>query len=126
MPALPLDALSDDAGGECSADVRARVVAARARQAARYAGHGIGTNAELTPALMTEYCATNRAALRVLQSAMKKMSLSARGYNRVRKVARTIADLAGSDRIEAAHLAEALPASLGLLRLEMAPPADLA
>jgi len=108
VPALPLDALSEDAGGECSADVRARVVAARARQAARYAGHGIMTNAELTPGLMNEYCATDRAALRVLQSAMKKLSLSARGYDRVRKVARTIADLAGEERLGADHLAEAL------------------
>jgi magnesium chelatase family protein len=108
VPALPLDALSDDVGGEGSADVRARVVAVRARQAARYDGHGITTNAELTPALMSEYCATDRAALRVLQSAMKKMSLSARGYDRVRKVARTIADLAGEERVAADHLAEAL------------------
>jgi magnesium chelatase family protein len=108
VPALPLDALSDDVGGEGSADVRARVVAVRARQTARYDGHGITTNAELTPALMSEYCATDRAALRVLQSAMKKMSLSARGYDRVRKVARTIADLAGEERVAADHLAEAL------------------
>jgi len=108
VPALPLDALSQDAGGECSADVRARVVAARARQTARYAGHGIATNAELTPGLMNDYCATDRAALRVLQAAMKKLSLSARGYDRVRKVARTIADLAGDERLRADHLAEAL------------------
>jgi magnesium chelatase family protein len=58
--------------------------------------------------MMTEYCATDRAAQRVLQSAMKKISLSARGYHRVRKVARTIADLAGEERIAAEHLAEAL------------------
>jgi len=69
--------------------VRARVVAARARQTARYCRHGIATNAELTPGLMNDYCATDRAALRVLQAAMKKLSLSARGYDRVRKVART-------------------------------------
>ena len=57
---------------------------------------------------MNQYCATDRAALRVLQSAMKKMSLSARGYDRVRKVARTIADLAADERLGADHLAEAL------------------
>ena len=108
VPALPLDALSEDTGGECSADVRARVVAARARQTARYACHGVATNAELTPALMHQHCATDRAALRVLQSAMNKMALSARGYDRVRKVARTIADLAGDERVGAEHLAEAL------------------
>jgi magnesium chelatase family protein len=108
VPALPLDTLCEDAGGECSADVRARVVTARARQAARYARDGIATNAELTPALMAEHCATSRTAARVLQSAMKKLSLSARGYDRVRKVARTIADLAGEERLAADHLAEAL------------------
>ena len=108
VPALPLDALSADAGGESSAAVRARVVAARARQVARHSGDGIMTNAELTPPLMAKYCAADQAALRVLRAAMTRMSLSARGYDRVRKVARTIADLAGEDRISADHIAEAL------------------
>jgi len=108
VPALPLDALSADAAGESSADVRARVIAARARQAERYAGRGITTNTQLTPSLMAAYCGMDRAALRVLQAAMTRMSLSARGYDRVRKVARTIADLAGDDRVGADHLAEAL------------------
>src|SRR4051812_12917455 len=104
VPALPLDALSDGAGGECSADVRARVIAARARQAERYAGRGITTNTQLTPSLMAAYCGMDGAALRVLQAAMTRMSLSARGYDRVRKVARTIADLAGDERVSADHL----------------------
>src|SRR5216117_3985282 len=108
VPALPLDALSADANGESSAAVRTRVVAARARQASRHAGDGIATNAELTPTLMRKYCAADGAALRVLGSAMSRMALSARGYDRVRKVARTIADLAGDDRIGADHIAEAL------------------
>ena len=108
VPALPLDALSADANGESSAAVRTRVVAARARQASRHAGDGIATNAELTPALMRKYCAADGAALRVLASAMSRMALSARGYDRVRKVARTIADLAGDDRIGGDHIAEAL------------------
>jgi magnesium chelatase family protein len=108
VPALPLDALSADAGGESSAAVRARVVAARGRQAARHAGDGVLTNAELTPALMAKYCAMDQSALRVLRSAMTRLSLSARGYDRVRKVARTIADLNGDDRIASDHLAEAL------------------
>src|SRR5690349_2682924 len=60
VPALPLDALDDEHGGECSADVRARVVAARERQTRRYAGRGLLTNAELTPALMAEHCAVSR------------------------------------------------------------------
>jgi magnesium chelatase family protein len=108
VPALPLDALGAETGGESSANVRLRVVAARARQAARHAGDGIVTNAELTPPLLVKYCAADQAALRVLRSAMARLSLSARGYDRVRKVARTIADLTGSDAIHAEHLAEAL------------------
>ena len=109
VPAVPIDVLGDgEPGGERSAEVRERVVSARARQAARYASHGITTNAQLTPALMAAHCGADRAALRVLQAAMQKMSLSARGYDRVRKVARTIADLAGEDRITSDHLAEAL------------------
>jgi magnesium chelatase family protein len=108
VPALPLDALSADAGGESSVDVRARVVSARRRQAARYADDGIFTNSELTSALMARHCGVDRPALRVLRSAMTRLSLSARGYDRVRKVARTIADLADEEQVGADHIAEAL------------------
>jgi magnesium chelatase family protein len=108
VPALPLDTLSGDASGESSATVRARVVAARARQTARQAADGVSTNAELTPALMAKYCAMDHASIRLLRSATTRLSLSARGYDRVRKVARTIADLNGDDRIAPDHLAEAL------------------
>jgi magnesium chelatase family protein len=108
VPALPIDALGDTAGAESSADVRARVVRARERQADRYTRYGVGTNAELTTPLMARYCAVDHAATSVLRAAMKKLSLSARGYDRVRKVARTIADLAGEDRVRAEHVAEAL------------------
>jgi magnesium chelatase family protein len=108
VPALTLDALSDDAGGESTADVRARVVSARGRQAARYADDAIFTNSELTSALMAKHCAVDRPAQRVLRSALTRLSLSARGYDRVRKVGRTIADLAGDEQVGADHIAEAL------------------
>jgi magnesium chelatase family protein len=108
VPALPIEALDDASSAESSALVRTRVVAARERQAARYAPYHIRTNAELTPPLTTRYCAVDRAAMTVLKAAMKKLSLSARGYDRVRKVARTIADLQGDERIGADHVAEAL------------------
>ena len=108
VPALPIDALGDSVGGEPSAAVRARVVAARARQAQRYADAGITTNADLSTPLLARCCALHPAALAVLHAAAKRMALSARGYDRVRKVARTIADLAGEDRIAADHVAEAL------------------
>jgi magnesium chelatase family protein len=108
VPALPPDLLSASAAGESSAAVRARVVAARTRQLARYGGDGARTNAELTPALIARHGGLDAGAAAILASAITRMALSARAYDRVRKVARTIADLEGADAIGAAHVAEAL------------------
>jgi magnesium chelatase family protein len=94
--------------GESSATVRARVVAARDRQRERYEGQRIRINAELTATLMARYCALGSPAARLLDSAITRMALSARAYDRVRKVARTIADLAGAGDVEADHVGEAL------------------
>jgi magnesium chelatase family protein len=100
--------LRSTTAGESSAAVRPRVVAARARQEERYRFDGVRTNAELTPKLMARDCTIDRAGGRLLDTAIRRLALSARGYDRVRKVARTIADLAGVNRIEAEHVAEAL------------------
>jgi magnesium chelatase family protein len=108
VPALPPDTLGDATSGESSVAVRARVVDARERQAARYAGGRLRTNAELTPALLPVHGALDRSARRVLDAAVRRLTLSARGYDRVRKVARTIADLDGVDQIGGDHVAEAL------------------
>jgi magnesium chelatase family protein len=108
VPALPAETLQDAGGGEPSAAVRDRVVAARDRQRARYAEHALRTNAELTAPLMKRYCALDPSARRLVAAAAARIGLSARGYDRLRKVARTIADLAGADAIEAVHVAEAL------------------
>jgi magnesium chelatase family protein len=108
VPALPVDALAAGSDGESSAAVRARVVEARARQAVRHAGEQAATNAELTPRLMPKHCACSAAAMWVLRAAITRLAISARGYDRVRKVARTIADLAGEDEISADAMAEAL------------------
>jgi magnesium chelatase family protein len=108
VPALPPDALATGSPGERSADVRARVVSARDRQRRRCAGGGLHTNAELTPALLAVHCVLDRDASRLLALAAVRMALSARGYDRVRKVARTIADLAGEDVVRGDHVAEAL------------------
>src|SRR5947199_519911 len=101
VPALPPDALSGHDGGEPSASVGLRVVAARARQQDRYAGDSIRTNSELTPRLTARHCAIDEDGMRLLDTAIRRMALSARGFDRVRKVARTIADLAADDRIRA-------------------------
>jgi magnesium chelatase family protein len=108
VPAVPPDVLGDAAPGEPSAAVRARVVDARGRQQRRYSGTGVRANATLSPALLTRHCQLDRAGLQLLRAAVEKLALSARGYDRIRKVARTIADLSGRETIEADHIAEAL------------------
>jgi magnesium chelatase family protein len=108
VPALPPHVLASGGRGESSADVRARVVAARERQRQRYAGQAVTTNAALSPSLIARYCALDDTSARLLTSAATKMALSARAYDRVRKVARTIADLAVVGEIGADHVAEAL------------------
>ncbi|HEV8347988.1 MAG TPA: YifB family Mg chelatase-like AAA ATPase [Vicinamibacterales bacterium] len=114
VPALSPDVLCDSPCGESSSSVRARVVAARLCQHDRYNDPrdyrraAVRTNAELTPSLMAAHCTIDRVGMKLLMSAIRTMALSARGYDRVRKVARTIADLAGSESIGADHVAEAL------------------
>jgi magnesium chelatase family protein len=108
VPALPPEALGSVEPGESSAAVRARVAVARDRQSARYEADRVRTNAELTARLMASYAQPNSAGLRVLSKAVSRLGLSARGYDRIRKVARTIADLAGHDDIGADAVAEAL------------------
>jgi len=106
VPALPPSALATGTG-EPSTSVRERVMLARERQLDRHPAGGIRTNAELTPALMAEYCRLDSRSTRLLDAAVTRMALSARAYDRVRKVARTIADLEGAD-IAVDHVAEAL------------------
>jgi magnesium chelatase family protein len=83
------------------------VLAARARQHARFGG-GSRTNADLQPREIREHCAVAAAGEYVLRNAVRRLGLSARAYHRVLRLARTIADLAGAERIDTAHLAEAI------------------
>jgi magnesium chelatase family protein len=93
---------------EASADIRARVADARARQLRRYGDDHIHTNAQLKPRLLKRYCGLDRVGQELLEQAMTKLGLSARAHGRILRVARTIADLAGSERIEPHHVAEAI------------------
>ncbi|MDR0928610.1 MAG: YifB family Mg chelatase-like AAA ATPase [Oscillospiraceae bacterium] len=99
-----------DAGGarESSEAVRLRVNAARRLQQARYSGTDMNCNAQIGARQLGRFCALNPAAARLLNQAVARMGLSMRGRDRVRKVARTIADLAGCEAIAEAHIAEAL------------------
>ncbi|MQA30122.1 MAG: YifB family Mg chelatase-like AAA ATPase [Luteitalea sp.] len=108
VPAVPPESLADGALGECSEKVLDRVVAARSRQSQRYATERIATNAELTPGLLARWCRLDPSALRMLGAAIRRLGLTARGYDRVRKVARTIADLEAHPDVGADHVAEAL------------------
>jgi magnesium chelatase family protein len=107
---LPAVAPSDfhAARGETSAAIRSRVLAARTRQRARFAGDGIRVNADMVPRHISRYCALAPDAQRLLASAMTRLGLSARGHDRVLKVARTIADLEGDDVVRAEQCAEAI------------------
>jgi magnesium chelatase family protein len=108
MNSVAYDELTGAAPGEASRDVRARVNAARRIQQQRYAGAGIYANAALSAEQLSAHCALDDACGRIMQRAYQTLHLSPRGMARVRKVARTIADLDGADNIGVKHLAEAL------------------
>ena len=91
-----------------SEEVRARVNKARQIQVKRYQGSGVKCNARLTPSLLTKFCQMTDDAEFLLKSAFDRLGLSARAYDRILKVARTIADLDNAEKIDTAHIAEAI------------------
>lgn len=100
--------LNTRSSGENSNDIRKRVVSARKIQAERYRNDGILTNSELTSKLIRKYCQIDKASAELLKIAAVKYQLSGRRYDRILKLARTIADLEGSENILQAHLMQAL------------------
>ena len=108
VPSVEYEKLADTRMGEPSAHIRARVERARALQRARFEGTDIANNASMGPAEVRQYCTVDEAGRSLLKAAMKQLGMSARAYHRILKLARTIADLAGSQVIQTPHLAEAI------------------
>lgn len=108
LPRLASTEIRGEAAEETSVTVRSRVVAARERQTARFAGASMRANAEMTPRHLRRLCPVPPDADRLLAAAITRFGLSARGHDRVLRVARTIADLAGSDGLATEHVAEAI------------------
>lgn len=108
VPALSEQVLTDERPAEPSAHIRERVVAARARQHVRFAGSRTTMNAAMQPREIREHCRVDAAGERLLRAAVQRLGLSARAYHRILRLARTISDLAGEERIASSHLAEAI------------------
>ena len=108
VPAVPFRTLTEAGRGESSAFVRRRVAEARRRQIERGAPRGTRLNARIEGRALMRQCALDPAGLRVLDAASRRFHLSARSCHRLMKVARTIADLAGAERIAVEHVAEAV------------------
>ncbi|MGN1031423.1 MAG: YifB family Mg chelatase-like AAA ATPase [Butyricicoccaceae bacterium] len=107
MP-VPFHELANRTPAESSADIRARVIRARERQRERYRGSETTCNAYMTSEQLARFCTLDEAGRTLLERAFEKLGMTARSYDRVLKLARTIADLEGAEQITAMHLAEAV------------------
>jgi magnesium chelatase family protein len=109
VPAVKFREITSTRAGENSSEIRARVIAARQRQHKRFASRPkVTCNARMGSKELKAFCALDDTTLELLKLAMQDMNLSARAYDRIQKVARTIADLAGSEQITADHISEAI------------------
>lgn len=108
IPAVPIELLTQPGTGERSADIKARVMRARRRQRKRLKRLGVSCNARLRHRDLRTACPMTDSAAALLKSAMQGFALSARSYDKIVKIARTIADLAQHDTLQPEHLAEAI------------------
>ena len=109
VPAVKYPELSTKKAGEASQLIRERVIRARQTQTQRFKGRkGLYSNADMETKEIKEFCGIDEAGAELLKMAMTKLGLSARAYDRILKVSRTIADLAGSESIRSEHLSEAI------------------
>ena len=106
---VPFKDISQVAEGEKSAFIRERVIKARKKQELRYAQiKGVHCNAQMSERMIHQFAEPDEAGVALLRTAMERLNLSARAYNRILKVARTIADLDDSDQVLSRHLSEAI------------------
>lgn len=106
---VPFEKLSDDRKGESSIDIRKRVTEARERQTIRFEDHeNVHYNAQMNTKQIRKYCILDEASKQLLKTAMERLNLSARAYDRILKVARTIADLEAAEDLNGAHISEAI------------------
>ncbi|WP_449245324.1 YifB family Mg chelatase-like AAA ATPase [Desulfobacca acetoxidans] len=108
VPAVPFQDLAAVSEGESSIVLQQRVLAARSRQTCRFSGSRVHCNAQMPVRLVKQYCTLKPEPRRLLERAMERLGLSARAYNRILKISRTIADLEGEAEIQTPHLAEAI------------------
>ena len=108
VDSVPINEINDSCPSECSSDVAARITKARNTQLERYRGTGKHCNAQLSNAEVKRYCSPDDEAMRLLNAAVDSLHMSMRAYQRILKVSRTIADLAGDETISSAHVAEAV------------------
>ena len=108
VPSVEYSAMRRRDAVETSADIRKRVNAAREIQKQRYAGTGVSCNAYMTPAMIGKYCALDEACDAIMGRAFARLGLTGRSHDRILRLSRTIADLAGSEAIRPEHLAEAI------------------
>jgi magnesium chelatase family protein len=108
VPAIRYEEMAAPRGGDTSETLRKRVTSCREVQRQRYLGSGIFCNAHMLPSQMEEFVNATEPGRKLLESAIDRLGLSARAYDRVLRVSRTIADMAGTDIIAEEHLAEAI------------------
>ena len=108
VPSLDFDELSRRPDGEASAEIKKRVNAARELQSARFAGSGVSCNAYMEQGQLDKYCALDESCRELMRGAFDALGLTARSYDRILRVARTIADLDGGGDIKPQHIAEAV------------------
>jgi magnesium chelatase family protein len=108
VPAVKFKELAGDGPAETSSQVRERVVEARRIQMERFRGEGVYSNAQMGSRLIRKHCVIDSGSKAMLESTMTRLGLSARAYDRILKVSRTLADLEGKEAIEQQHVSEAI------------------